>query len=89
MTNSCGSTLQARDAISNKRLAGGDSFVAWLEGPATVHANVADRDDGSYSVTYCTTIAGVYQLYVTNGAPHPHSFPSPTLCRRPLLEQPG
>lgn len=61
--------LQARDNLGNKRLSGGDNFVVWLEGPATVHARVKDQDDGSFLATYTAYKAGMYNLYITNGMP--------------------
>lgn len=59
--------LQAYDCEGNKRLSGGDEFLVWLEGPVTVHAEVADREDGTYTASYSTTMAGIYELYITNG----------------------
>ena len=39
-----------------------------LDGPRTVLGSVEDRGDGTYSAAYSTTLAGTYQLHVTNGA---------------------
>ena len=39
----------------------------WLEGPATVHATVQDNSNGTYVATHNATVAGMYQLYITNG----------------------
>ena len=59
--------MQAYDGEGYKRLSGGDEFLVWLEGPVTVHAEVEDREDGTYTATYSTTMAGIYELYITNG----------------------
>lgn len=64
-----GCELQAKDELRNKRLAGGDTFIVWLEGPATVHASVDDRNDGTYIAAFKSTIVGLYDLYITNGGP--------------------
>lgn len=66
-------TAQAYDCEGNKRLSGGDNFLVWLEGPATVHAKMADKGDGSYIATYQATAAGMYDLYLTNGEAFAHA----------------
>lgn len=48
-------------------MSGGDAFVVWLEGPATIYASLKDAADGSYTATYNATTSGMYQLYITNG----------------------
>jgi hypothetical protein len=63
--------MQAHDHLGNRRLSGGDTFLVWLEGPATVHANVKVKDTGVYTATYNLTISGMYSLYITNGTPPP------------------
>ncbi len=79
--------LQAYDELKNKRLSGGDNFMAHLMGPAGVitHASLEDKEDGTYLVTYCCTAAGMHDLHITIGktagvAPcpptHPHFHPS-------------
>lgn len=60
-------SFQAKDELRNRRLAGGDCFLVWLEGPATVHAVVQDNGDGTYLATHNATVTGMYQLYITNG----------------------
>jgi hypothetical protein len=65
--------MQAHDHLGNRRLSGGDTFLVWLEGPATVHANVKVKDTGVYTATYNLTISGMYSLYITNGTPPPPS----------------
>ena len=55
----------------------------WLEGPATVHAAVKDNGDGTYVATHKATVAGMYQLYITNGGsawPAPLLLASSPLC---------
>lgn len=55
--------------MSNKRLSGGDIFVVKLVGPAGVEttADVADQDDGTYSVTYSCNTAGSHDVHITAG----------------------
>lgn len=60
---------QARDDLGNKRLTGGDEFVAELRGPSTVYATLADGGDGAYTATLNTTVAADHLLHVTTGAP--------------------
>ncbi|DBB00652.1 TPA: hypothetical protein ACH3X3_002330 [Trebouxia sp. C0006] len=79
--------IQAYDELRNKRLSGGDNFMAHLVGPAGVitHASLEDKEDGTYLVTYCCTAAGMHDLHVTIGktagvapqAPSPPTPPSP------------
>lgn len=61
--------LQAYDEQHNKRLSGGDCFLVHLLGPAgkAVAADVADLGDGTYTVTYCCTVAGGYDVHITSG----------------------
>ena len=59
--------MQARDDLGNKRLTGGDEFVAELRGPSTVYATVNDSGDGTYRVTLNTTAAGDHLLHLTAG----------------------
>jgi hypothetical protein len=60
--------VQAYDYLGNRRLSGGDAFLVWLEGPATVHASLEDQGTGVYTATYNLTVSGMYSLYITNGA---------------------
>eukprot|EP00887_Chlorella_sp_A99_P000144 scaffold16.g144.t1 len=75
--------IEARDEQGNKRLSGGDEFKVHLRGPASLVATVADEGDGSYAVTYTATIAGVYELHITN-SPYPLRMlpgrPTPRKC---------
>ncbi len=68
MTNAY-ACLQAYDELRNKRLSGGDSFMAHLVAPAGVitHASLEDKEDGTYLVTYCCTAAGMHDLHITIG----------------------
>ena len=61
--------LQAYDELKNKRLSGGDNFMAHLVGPAGVitHAKLEDKEDGTYLATYCCTAAGMHDLHITIG----------------------
>lgn len=65
-TRSC-CAVQARDDLGNKRLTGGDDFVAQLRGPSTVYATIEDAGNGTYGVTLNTTTAGDHLLHVTAG----------------------
>ncbi|GAB4815949.1 hypothetical protein N2152v2_002995 [Parachlorella kessleri] len=61
--------IQARDEAGNRRLSGGDEFQVLLTAPsASLAATVTDKGDGTYSVAYTATVAGVYQLSITVGA---------------------
>lgn len=60
--------MQARDEAGNRRLSGGDEFQVLLTGPsASLAATVTDKGDGTYSVAYTASVAGVYQLSITVG----------------------
>lgn len=59
--------LQARDDLRNKRLCGGDVFSVHLLGPKHVQADITDHDDGTYTATYSSDLAGMYQLHISNG----------------------
>lgn len=63
------SSQQAYDEARNKRLSGGDDFQAKLVGPGghETRASLDDQDDGTYTVTYCVTAAGIHDLHVTLG----------------------
>ncbi|KAI3425374.1 hypothetical protein D9Q98_009138 [Chlorella vulgaris] len=60
--------IEARDDNGCLRLSGGDEFQAALTGPAAVTIDVKDNDDGTYSLSYTATVAGVYELSITIGA---------------------
>lgn len=64
-----GGSKQAYDEAKNKRLSGGDDFQVKLVGPGghETHASLEDQDDGTYTVTYCVTAAGIHDLHVTLG----------------------
>ncbi|DBB01026.1 TPA: hypothetical protein ACH3X1_000926 [Trebouxia sp. C0004] len=61
--------IQAYDELKNKRLSGGDNFLAHLVGPAGVitHASLEDKENGTYLVTYRCTTAGMHDLHITIG----------------------
>lgn len=69
--------IQARDALGNKRLSGGDEFQVQLvlhgqcgnpeisnDDIVSVTGTVNDKGDGTYEVTYQSQVAGVYELSV-------------------------
>lgn len=63
------SAKQARDEDGNRRLSGGDDFVVELRGgPPAVFGAVADREDGTYAVTYSTERVGEYLVHISTGA---------------------
>ena len=59
--------------MKNKRLSGGDDFRVKLIGPSghETHADLQDKEDGTYLVTYCVTAAGAHDVHVTIGEPAP------------------
>lgn len=60
--------IQARDENGNKRLTGGDEFRVVLVHDNTstlTTATVKDECDGTHSVEYVLTVAGVYELHIT------------------------
>lgn len=69
---------QAKDDLRNKRLCGGDVFAVRLNGPESIEGLVVDNDDGTYTVNYTATVAGKYQLAITDGALH-HLITAPGL----------
>ena len=62
--------IVARDQHHNARGVGGDWFTATLYGPETVHAEVLDRGDGTYTVRCCPRRSGDYLLAVTKDEQH-------------------
>lgn len=62
--------VEARDEHGNLRLAGGDVVSAVGVGPglASFTADVEDRGDGTYLVSYYATAAGRWRLAVTVGS---------------------
>ena len=63
------SCAQAYDEVKNKRLSGGDDFQVKLIGPGghESSADLQDKEDGTYLVTYCVTAAGAHDVHVTLG----------------------
>ena len=57
--------------MKNKRLSGGDDFQVKLVGPGgfETHADLQDKEDGTYIVTFCATAAGTHDVHVTIGEP--------------------
>jgi uncharacterized protein YkwD len=61
-------TIQARDAAGNKVNHGGDPFQVKIAPPAgspPVDAKIKDNHDGTYTVTYIPTHAGVHKIDAT------------------------
>jgi Filamin/ABP280 repeat len=79
---------QAFDEDGNKRLCGGDVFMARLIGASALDCHVEDKGDGTYVLSYSTEKAGMYKLYISNGVislprlflwdPRTHFLPSQT-----------
>lgn len=82
--------IQGRDAQGNKRLNGGDAFQVQLvlhgecgnpdipqDEIVSVTGHVTDNDDGTYEVTYCSEISGVYELSVLTEIGQEHVADSP------------
>ena len=61
--------------MKNKRLCGGDNFQVKLIGPGgqETHADLEDKEDGTYLVTYCVTAAGAHDVHVALGETAPAS----------------
>eukprot|EP00802_Teleaulax_amphioxeia_P009421 Tamp_09437.p1 GENE.Tamp_09437~~Tamp_09437.p1 ORF type:complete len:279 (-),score=102.13 Tamp_09437:389-1225(-) len=59
-------TIEARDEYENKRTAGGDVFkvALKLESGGSVAAQVSDKGNGTYAVSYTTTEAGAHSLSI-------------------------
>ena len=57
--------------MKNKRLSGGDDFRVKLVGPGghETQAELQDKDDGTYLVSYCVTAAGIHDLHISIGEP--------------------
>ncbi|WPT17929.1 Radial spoke head 10-like protein B [Picochlorum sp. SENEW3] len=82
--------IQGRDAQGNRRLNGGDAFQVQLvlhgecgnpdipqDEIVSVTGHVTDNDDGTYEVTYCSEISGVYELSVLTEIGQEHVADSP------------
>ncbi len=69
--------MQAKDQLRNKRLCGGDVFAVRLNGPDNIEGLVLDNDDGTYTVNYTATVAGKYELAITDGALQQHLLTTP------------
>lgn len=41
--------------------------MVWLEGPGVVYAEVTDKGNGTYTAAYNASVAGMYELFITNG----------------------
>ncbi|KAI7844470.1 hypothetical protein COHA_001973 [Chlorella ohadii] len=82
--------IEARDDGGCRRLCGGDEFQVALHGPSEVVGEVTDNEDGTYSVCYTATAAGVYELHITvAGDEHVAQSPYPlrVLPARPATKR--
>jgi fibro-slime domain-containing protein len=57
-------TVQARDAFNNERSVGGDSFSVSFSPNDGVTASVTDLQNGKHRVTWSSTVAASYEVYV-------------------------
>lgn len=70
--------IQARDESNNRRLEGGDEFVAALYSARdVVVCDVEDAGDGTYTVQYTPRMAGIYELHITVSEEHVAASPFP------------
>jgi hypothetical protein len=76
--------ISAVDCYGNTQTAGGDPFTVVLTRPGvpSVHAQVLDRMDGTYDVSYNATIRGLWQMHVKAGGVHVAGSPFAVLARR-------
>jgi hypothetical protein len=58
-------TIQSVDLYGNEKSKGGDVWTVKLVGPGDVEPSVQDNEDGSYTVTYETSVRAIYKLHVT------------------------
>jgi hypothetical protein len=56
--------ILSRDSANRRRTSGGDRFVVDIQGAGNVSSSIQDNNDGSYFVSYRTTVAGSYTLSV-------------------------
>lgn len=69
--------IQARDAVGENCLAGGEIFVVRLRGPVEVRATVTDDEDGSYTARFVAPITGTYAAHITMRHAHICGSPIP------------
>ena len=58
-------TIQSVDLYGNEKSKGGDVWTVKLIGPGDVEATVQDNEDGTYTVSYETSVRAIYKLHVT------------------------
>jgi len=59
-------TIEARDKLGNPRKEGGDNFVVDIQGPSgPIKADIVDKGDGTYDVTYQPEDAGIHDIAIT------------------------
>ena len=60
-------TIQARDKFQNKKMFGGESFVAdFTQSGTTTTVNALDNNDGTYTVQYTLTGSGYYTIKLSH-----------------------
>ncbi|MCC7492369.1 MAG: hypothetical protein IT204_08495, partial [Fimbriimonadaceae bacterium] len=60
-------TVQARDALGNARLTGGDTVAVSVSGANSATATVTDHGDGTYTAVYTPQLPGTNQVAITLG----------------------
>ena len=70
-------TLHCKDHIGDPRVVGGDPIEAIVQSPegALYHADVLDRQNGTYSISYRTQSEGNHVVSVTVRGQHIHDSP--------------
>jgi hypothetical protein len=58
-------TIQSVDLYGNEKSKGGDVWTIKLIGPGDIDPSVQDNEDGTYSISYETTVRAIYKLHVT------------------------
>lgn len=57
-------TIESRDSQNKIRKNGGDKFQVLLHGPSLIQATIVDNYNGTYTVSYCPTVKGLYDVFV-------------------------
>ena len=58
-------TIQSVDLYGNEKSTGGDVWTVKLTGPGDVEPSVQDNEDGTYTISYETSVRAIYKLHVT------------------------
>ena len=58
----CTFTIEARDALGNRRTSGGDVFLVTARGASVVKVHVFDNNDGLYACQWRPSVSGQYHI---------------------------